>query len=577
MMPWPVPGASGEPWAGSPRASRARLHDGLESPLGSPVMAAAAVRRTVASELVYEVDGQRQTYALTKDEITIGRSPENDLVIQDSSISRQHARVFRSGNAWRVADMGSKNGTHLNDHDNTNVDLQDGDEIILGKFPLTFSDESSNRRVSLTQVVSPEMSDSAGTVFRLAVDFSALAASGPAAGTTAAPMDAERLGKLLAILTKASKSLLTSKPLQDTLQNVLEIVFEHLPVDRGVIMLWDADRQALVEKVSRQRQAGTGAYEIKFSRTIADKVFRDKVSVLTTDAQSDPRFAGGASILALGIRSAMAAPLWHGEHVEGLIYVDTPLHVKAFADFDLDVLSALGNLAAIAIEQTRLQESILSERLSRQRLERYHSPAVIERIARGGASGELLAADEREVTVLFADVVGFTSRCEGMEPRMVAEMLNRCFSRMADMIFRHEGTLDKFIGDCLMAVFGAPFEQPDHAVRAVQAALDMRQALHELNEELDASERLEFTVGMHSGRVIAGDIGSVRRSDYTVLGATVNLAARIQSSVAKAGQVVISDVTHERVSDLFETRYVGESQPKGISRMVKCYEVLRRK
>jgi adenylate cyclase len=455
------------------------------------------------------------------------------------------------------------------------VQLRDGDEIILGKFPLTFVDEAG-RRVSLTKPPQNASEELSGTVFRLAVDFSALAGSAPSRERQAQPLDLDRMKKLLAIVTQVSQALLASKPLDETLRQVLHLVFEHLPVERGAILLWDEQRQELVERVVKQRGADTAAPNIQISRTIAEKVYRDKVSVLTTDAQADPRFAGGASIMALGIRSAMAAPVWRGDAVEGLIYVDTPLHVKAFDDFDLDVLSALGNHAAIAIEQSRLQDSILQERLSRQRLERYHSPAVIERIARGGGVAEM-AADEREVTVLFGDMVGFTSRSERLEPRQVAELLNRCFSRMADMVFKHEGTLDKFIGDCIMAVFGAPFEMKDHAIRAVAAGLDMREAIQQLNDELEPNDRVQFRVGMNSGRVVAGDIGSVRRSDYSVLGSAVNLASRIENSVAEAGQVVISDVTYEAVKDHFETRFIAEVQPKGITRKVKCYEVLSRK
>jgi adenylate cyclase len=145
---------------------------------------------------------------------------------------------------------------------------------------------------------------------------------------------------------------------------------------------------------------------------------------------------------------------------------------------------------------------------------------------------------------------------------------------MAECVFRHEGTLDKFIGDCLMAVFGAPLAVPDHAERAVRAALDMREALANLNEPLVPENRLQFRIGMHSGRVVAGDIGSVRRSDYTVLGSTVNLAARLEASVAQPGQIVISEETQRIVEGRFQTRPAGEYQPKGISRLVRCFEVI---
>jgi adenylate cyclase len=145
---------------------------------------------------------------------------------------------------------------------------------------------------------------------------------------------------------------------------------------------------------------------------------------------------------------------------------------------------------------------------------------------------------------------------------------------MTEVIFLHEGTLDKFLGDGIMAVFGAPLESKDHAVCAVRAALDMREELRQLNAEVAEDQRVDFRMGLHSGRVVAGDIGSARRSDYTVLGANVNLAARIQSNVAEPGQIIISDATREQIGDGFETRLVGEFQPRGISKMVRCYELL---
>ncbi|MEM7244341.1 MAG: adenylate/guanylate cyclase domain-containing protein [Acidobacteriota bacterium] len=536
-------------------------------------------------ELTYEQGGERKTFVLTESVVRVGRSSENDLVIQDGSISRHHAEFWIEADGWKVKDLGSKNGTQVNQATGTEFDLKEGDEVILGRFTLKFTGlEEGPQQVALTTESPADNAppEEMGTMFREAIDFSALAASAPAPGATSTADDAgpeqqvERLQKLLELVTHASEVLIQSDDLEELLDKVLGLVFDHLPIDRGFIMLWDEATQDLVPKAVRHRdeKKSQDLAEIKFSRTIAEKVYRDRVSVLTTDAQSDPRFAGGASIMALGIRSAMAAPLWSGDRVEGIIYTDTPLHVKAFDDFDLDLLCALGNHVAVALERARLQASVVDEQVQRQALARYHSPAVIERITSGG--GETLAAEERDVTIIFADIVGFTSRCESMEPKEVAEMLNECFSGMAEAIFKHEGTLDKFIGDCLMAVFGAPLEQPDHQLRAVHASLDMAEALEQVNEGVPEHQRLSFRIGLHSGKVVAGDIGSVRRSDYTVLGANVNLASRIESSVAKAGQVVISDTTYEAVKEHFATRCVGEFQPKGISREVKAYEVLGR-
>jgi adenylate cyclase len=360
-------------------------------------------------------------------------------------------------------------------------------------------------------------------------------------------------------------------------ERVLDLVFRHLPVERGFVVLWDVERSEFVARAVRH--AGTEAADhVRFSRTIAEKVCRDKVGVLTTDAQHDQRFSEGASILELGIRSAMAAPIWNREQVDGLIYADTSVRRKAFDKSDLDLLSALGNHLSVAIEQARLQESIVEQQVVRQRLERYHSPSVIDRITRASSSsaGESMTVDERTVTVLFADVVGFSSRCETMEPRDVAELLNRYFSAMTEAVFRHDGTLDKFIGDCLMAVFGAPFPADDHATRAAEAALDMRDALVELNRELPPSDRLEFRVGMHAGRVVAGDIGSVRRSDYTVLGSTVNTASRLESTVARPGQIVISAELAEALGDRYAVAELGEHPLRGMSQAVRCFELLGR-
>ncbi len=158
----------------------------------------------------------------------------------------------------------------------------------------------------------------------------------------------------------------------------------------------------------------------------------------------------------------------------------------------------------------------------------------------------------------------------------MGELLNRYFSEMTQVIFDHEGTLDKFIGDCLMAVFGAPIATVDHQVRAVQAALDMREALRRLNDPLPERDRLEFRVGIHSGRVIAGDIGSPLRSDYTVLGATVNLAARLEAEVAGPGQIVITDVTLQGLGEGYDVRGMGQHRPKGVSKTVQCYELVGR-
>ena len=195
-------------------------------------------------------------------------------------------------------------------------------------------------------------------------------------------------------------------------------------------------------------------------------------------------------------------------------------------------------------------------------------------LAASDHDGSTLGAPEvREVSVLFADISGFTSMSEKMSPSAVALLLNEYLSRMTDVIFKYEGTLDKYIGDAIMAVFGAPLDMPDHAERAIRAALEMQERLAEWNAERKEGPEFRVRIGINSGKALAGEIGSVNKKEYTVLGDTVNTASRLESSVAKPGSVVIGANTHAMVEGLFECRSLGSFSLKGKSLEVPCFEV----
>jgi adenylate cyclase len=269
----------------------------------------------------------------------------------------------------------------------------------------------------------------------------------------------------------------------------------------------------------------------------------------------------------------MCAPLWRGDKVIGIIHIDSPMAANTFGEADLELLSALGNYAAIAIEQASLNKKVQLEKVRRERFEKYFSPAVAERIMSEGEK----EVQELEVSVVFADIVGFTPMAEKMEPLEVGQLLNDYFSRMADVVLEYDGTLDKFIGDCIMAVFGAPYPQEDHAERAVRVALEMRRRLTELNKELAKDPPIEMRMGINSGKVIAGPIGSHKRKEITVLGDTVNVASRIESMVAKAGQVVVGERTQELVKDSFELKDLGTVILKGKKKAIRAFQVLSEK
>jgi adenylate cyclase len=197
---------------------------------------------------------------------------------------------------------------------------------------------------------------------------------------------------------------------------------------------------------------------------------------------------------------------------------------------------------------------------------------VVAQILQTGDADAPFLAQEREVSVLFADIVGFTTISEKLAPQKVAALLNRCFACITDVLFEHGGTLDKFIGDGLLAVFGAPMDQPDHAVRAVRAAIGMRRAMARLNLE-SAEPPLLLRIAVNSGTALAGDIGSPRRREYTVLGDVVNTASRIESTATEPGQIVISRATYDRLSRDMEATPLGQVTLRGRQVPVEIFEV----
>lgn len=538
--------------------------------------------------LRYTEAGESRTYELSSGDTTIGRSPSCDLMLGDVSISREHAVIHCSGGTLTIQDLGSKNGTTVNGVAVMQSPVCDGDTILIGGFSLTLHGPL------VEQVILSEekpMLEGGGTIVRSVEEISSLLESEPAdaaavepEGIGAGPLSEPRQGGHLArvekanrnlqILARVGRALITVEPLHEVLEKVMELVFENIPVERGFLMLYDEEAGRLEPQVVRRKDHDTDLANITISKTIADQVFRDKVSILTTDAQVDPRFKGGESIRVLGIRSAICAPLWDRDKVIGIIHVDSSIKTTSFSEDDLELLTALANYAAVAIERARLNEKVRRESLVRSRLERYHSPGVVNRIieASPAEGSERLQAKETDVSVLFTDIVGFTTLSELKEPLHVSQLLNEYLSVMTDEVFRREGTLDKYVGDSIMAVFGAPISQEDHALRAIETALAMMERLVELNSSRRPDEQFRIRAGINSGRVIAGDIGSPRRMEYTVLGDTVNVASRLESSVSTPGQVVVGENTYRLTQDHFRWNYLGSVSLKGLSRPCEIYE-----
>jgi adenylate cyclase len=557
------------------------------------------------------IAGSPRTFPLLGEELRIGRGTENEIVLSDPSVSRRHASVKKEGDVWFVVDHGSTNGLQVNQTPVKRAPVKLGDRVRVGIFELTVEgDEAEMAAIKAAQAaqaaaVSPDgatrrtqsptggsgaaagsqVGMSSATIVRSLADFTAEYGGGGNLSETMIRQDKRKQldvayeSKLFGFLTRLARLLMTTDDPQEILVRVMDIAFEALPVDRGFILLKDdatgVTRCALgrwKDRVEHHPQS-----EVPVSNTMLDTVMNERVALLTYDAQSDQRLQGGDSIRIHQIRSAMCAPLWSGERISGVIQVDSPFHVGTFTEKDLDLLTALANYAAVAMDRLSYQREAETERQNRARLERYHSPAVIDDILRGGETmgGAARRLRQSHASVLFGDLVGFTTLSESASPEVVADLLEGYFTHAVEAIFAAGGTLDKFIGDCVMAFFGAPVEQADHAERAVKAALEIQRALFLWNAERRANGQPEAVarIAVNSGPVVVGDVGSKRRVDYTVLGTTVNVASRLES-IAPPGGVIIGVETQRLLDPSFHTEPMGEFQLKGLTQKIAAYRVL---
>jgi adenylate cyclase len=463
------------------------------------------------------------------------------------------------------------NGTIISERE-----VHQSDIILVGSVQLEV------RTVPAVDFSEESMFDNpSGTVIRRISDFNSefgldlSEAAGTAAQAAAAREPDVGREKIFAVLVQVAKVLLQSEELNSVLNTVMDIIFRYLPVERGLLILFDEQGNP-VPKLTRFRD-GSDGQDIPISRTILQMVASQQVSLLTSNALEDARLLGGKSIAIHGIRSAMCVPLWNRTRVIGAVQVDSPIHIGRFTEEDLDLLTALANFAAVAIERAQLAEKVEQERAIRGKLERYHSPAVVDEIVRGAsavvADSEIKSSD---VSILFADICGFTTIAETKLPEEVSEFLANFFSCAVEAIFANGGTLDKFIGDAVMAFFGAPIPQEDHAARAVRTGLTMKRLVGQWNDER-ASAGLPpvlIRIGINSGAAVVGNVGTEKRVDYTVLGTSVNIASRLESGVARPGEVVISENTWERVRGQFKVESRGEFPLKGLKQKMPVYAVL---
>ena len=548
----------------------------------------------MATFLIHRPDDETQVVKINKEHMTVGRRDDNDIIIDDVFVSRLHIEVEKKGDKYTIKDTKSRYGTYVNGDRIAEKQLTYGDEIQIGNTLITFVDEKTLDHIPQRKTPSRRFGgdyDFASRIEAIKQQISKGAAKkdimhslNELKTSIAVNQDkyseAERSKEIASTLCEVGKIINFVFDLNVLLNLLMDLALKILQARRGFIILHDEVSSELKVKVARNMG---GELEVSkttgISQTIAWETFKTGQVIATEDAMSDERFRSQESVISYAIGAVICAPLIAKEKGKiGAIYVDNPVTQEQFDKGDIEFMISFANQAAIAIENAQLYEKIKEEEKIKARLQRFFSPTVVQKIMMS-EEGLTLGGEARIATILFCDIRGYTSLAERIDTLIAVEILNDFLSSMTDIVFLHEGTLDKYIGDCVMAIFGAPVAHNDDPVRAVKAALDMKQRVVDLKtiwrEKMDVPEVESFDIGIgiHTGEVIAGNIGNINRMEYTVVSKAVNLASRLENN-AQPGQILISKDTFEKTKDHVKTKKLPSVQLKNISKPVEIYEVI---
>ncbi len=572
--------------------------------------------------IYFSTDGKWLEYPLG--ELTrIGRHPDQDLQLLDRMISKAHAEIAHIGANYVLRDVGSRNGTVLNEETVTSpVILRDGDEISVGnhvlRFVLDFEGETDPKTTSKTE---PKVEQDCRTVIdcvdkvkdpssvlsellfkgtsskeeferkkedrrkprtlrsiltssghesiRKRVTYSAFLPESQILSEAELRRDYEKLR----VAAELSMEAASTFDIDKLLGIIIDKAFQLFRADRAAILL--RDDQGVMQTCVAVNRNGSPIDRFKISESLLDEVIGEKSAVLSADALQDQRFVSSKSLVIDNVRSAMCVPLLNQVEVIGVIYLDTQMMTGAFLEKDLIILASFACQAAMTIQQSHVIDEMRQNAIIRNNLRRIISPHLIDDVMSGKI--ELQKSGSRtEATVLFADIRGFSHMTEQNEPEDIVGMLNEYFETMVDCVFRHDGIVDKFVGDEVMAIWGVNVAKSDHTYRAVLSALDMMSAIDELNR--DRSRRqlppIQIGIGVATGIMIAGYMGSTQAMSYTVIGDTVNLGSRL-CSAAQAGEILMDSCAWNDVRESVECTPLPPIMVKGKMEPVSVFRVKR--
>jgi len=522
---------------------------------------------------ITDASGRQWQYTFAPQGVcTIGRAPDNAVVIDDPRASRYHAHIKSTDDgSFTIVDGAIINGMlrrsanriFINGEPHLEYELKNGDRVTIGASTLRFEQAAEERTTEVRYDDKPlghtQLRISANDVMTTVLHGKPgeVAVASPARDKVLEAL--QRKANILSALYEMSKTLGSVFDLDAIFAKATDIIFRSTPADRVVALLAEGNGTGDLEDVklnpiamrARDEKLDDHARKLSIGRTITRKVMKDRVALLSQDAASDEEFSGVDSIVSQGVRSTICAPLVAETRVHGALYADRLDPFAAFKPDDLELISAVAAQTAIAVENARAHERLAREEVARANYSRFLPEYVVKQMLDNPGSFKLGGVNQT-ITVLFADIRGFTRISEHAPPEKIVGLLNRYFSAMTDIIFAHGGTLDKYLGDGLMALFGAPTTTPEDASNALNAAVAMQRRILGINQELLAEGVSEIGVGigLHTGEVTVGYIGSERRSEYTAIGDAVNTAARLESN-ARGGEILISEATSLAAGDRY--------------------------
>ena len=459
----------------------------------------------------------------------IGRSPECDLVLDDSSVSRRHASLTHAKTGWMLKDLGATLGCFVNGARVDTAPLRTGDQLRLGNVVLTFEDSDAG-------LPAPPVTGS-------------LPMASTDSRVPALEFELRQTRALLALHETFLRCGSTSMLFQG--------------VGRDLVSALRCERCAIL---SRDPQAQ--AWRVDFLYGVAS------LPPAWTQTLERGRRPGAFIEAAVSAEQrALVVASLSGADTDAVLVAELPVG-RQLDPAARELSRALCGQIAPAVARLAIQQKTLRDEALRSNLSRYLSEQVAQAVLEGRLDLKL-GGQRRDVSVLFVDIRGFTRLSEQLEPEGVLQILNAHFGRVVPLIKAAHGTVDKFIGDALMAVFGAPNDLPDHPLRAVRAAVAIQQAAVGLAAELAATAPGGFSVGVgvNTGSAVAGNLGTEDRKEFAVIGDAVNVASRL-CATAKPGEVLVGPLTAEAIRGKVQLAEPVPVKVKGREQPVLTYRVL---